>query len=165
MGSLYDFFAEIPQGCHTTAGYQNFCILSGRTFHHQFSRSIEATGSGVKDRPEIWHARQKYCYRDPCQISEREGSSISTSSGSEILRDGVIRRFTTSRSETQKRLSMWIELTGTKLQEITTEHRPYTYSISPEICTRFLLCCALLWLYIDWFSHIHQAYFTGTVAI
>ena len=31
------------------------------------------------------------------------------------------------------------------------------YSISQEICTRFLLCCALLWLYIDWFSHIHQA--------
>ena len=30
------------------------------------------------------------------------------------------------------------------------------YSISHEICTRFLLCCALLWLYIDWFSHIHQ---------
>ena len=27
------------------------------------------------------------------------------------------------------------------------------YSISQEICTRFLLCCALLWLYIDWFSH------------
>ena len=26
-----------------------------------------------------------------------------------------------------------------------------------------MLCCALLWLYIDWFSHIHQAYFTGTV--
>ena len=24
---------------------------------------------------------------------------------------------------------------------------------------------ALLWLYIDWFSHIPQAYFTGTVAI
>ena len=40
-----------------------------------------------------------------------------------------------------------------------------TYSISQEICTRFLLCCALLWLYIDWFSHIYQAYFTGTVAI
>ena len=39
------------------------------------------------------------------------------------------------------------------------------YSISQELCTRFLLCCALLWLYIDWFSHIHQAYFTGTVAI
>ena len=38
-------------------------------------------------------------------------------------------------------------------------------SISQEICTQFLLCCALLWLYIDWFSHIHQAYFTGTVAI
>ena len=37
------------------------------------------------------------------------------------------------------------------------------YSISQEICTRFLLCCALLWLYIDRFSHIHQAYFTGTV--
>ena len=34
-----------------------------------------------------------------------------------------------------------------------------------KFCTRFLLCCALLWLYIDWFSHIHQAYFTGTVAI
>ena len=39
------------------------------------------------------------------------------------------------------------------------------YSTSQEICTRFLLCCALLWLYIDWFTHIHQAYFTGTVAI
>ena len=24
------------------------------------------------------------------------------------------------------------------------------YSISQEICTRFLLCCALLWLYINW---------------
>ena len=35
------------------------------------------------------------------------------------------------------------------------------YSISQEICTRFLLRCALLWLYIDWFSHIHQAYFTN----
>ena len=41
----------------------------------------------------------------------------------------------------------------------------YMYSISQKICTRFLFCCALLWLYIDWFSHIHQAYFTGTVAI
>ena len=39
------------------------------------------------------------------------------------------------------------------------------YSISQEICARFLLCCALLWLYIDWFSHIHQAYFAGTGAI
>ena len=28
-----------------------------------------------------------------------------------------------------------------------------------------MLCCALLWLYIDWFSHIHQTYFTGTGAI
>ena len=41
----------------------------------------------------------------------------------------------------------------------------WRYSISQEICARFLLCCALLMLYIDWFSHIHQAYFTGTVAI
>ena len=40
-----------------------------------------------------------------------------------------------------------------------------SYSISQEICTRLLICCALLWLYIDWFSNIHQAYFTGTVAI
>ena len=41
------------------------------------------------------------------------------------------------------------------------------YSISQEICTRFLLCYVLLWLYPDWFIHIHQhqAYFTGTVAI
>ena len=39
------------------------------------------------------------------------------------------------------------------------------YIISKEICTRFLLCCALLCLYIDWFSHIHLDYFTGTVAI
>ena len=44
-------------------------------------------------------------------------------------------------------------------------HRTYDYSISQEICTRFLLCCALWWLNIDWFAHIHQAYFTGTVAI
>ena len=44
-------------------------------------------------------------------------------------------------------------------------HSIQWYSISQEICTRFLLCCALLWLYIDWFPHIHQAYFTGTVAI
>ena len=29
--------------------------------------------------------------------------------------------------------------------------REYSYSISQEICTRFLLCCALLWLYMDWF--------------
>ena len=39
------------------------------------------------------------------------------------------------------------------------------YSTSQEICTRLLLCCALLWLCTDWFTHIHQAYFTGTVAI
>ena len=48
---------------------------------------------------------------------------------------------------------------------VTTHYIHGAYSISQEICTRFLLCCALLWLYIDWFSHIHQAYFTGTVAI
>ena len=52
---------------------------------------------------------------------------------------------------------------------ITTDSRynsvPPGYSISQEICTRFLLCCALLRFYIDWFSHIHHAYFTGTVAI
>ena len=69
----------------------------------------------------------------------------------------------------------------------------YMYSISQEICTRFLLCCALLWLYIDWypkkyahgfvvlcfvvvmqsfimnshevFIHIHQGCFAGTGAI
>ena len=40
-----------------------------------------------------------------------------------------------------------------------------TYSISQETRTRPLLRRALLWLYIDLFSHIHQAYFTGTVAI
>ena len=28
---------------------------------------------------------------------------------------------------------------------------PVRYSIPQEICTRFLLCCALLWLYIDCF--------------
>ena len=39
------------------------------------------------------------------------------------------------------------------------------YSISQEICTRFLLCCALLWLYIDWFSHTHQAYSSGNLTI
>ena len=41
----------------------------------------------------------------------------------------------------------------------------FQYSISQEICTRLMLCCGLLWLYIDWFSYIPQAYFTGTVAI
>ena len=48
---------------------------------------------------------------------------------------------------------------------MTEPNWKYSYSISQEICTWFLLCCALLWLYIDWFSHIHQAFFTGTVAI
>ena len=48
----------------------------------------------------------------------------------------------------------------------TNFHIPMAqYSISQEICTRFLLCCALLWLYIDWFSHIHQAYFTGKATL
>ena len=61
-------------------------------------------------------------------------------------------------------------VTASRLHEIwrKTSYRSvnrYMYSISQEICTRFLLCCALLWLYIDWFSHIDQAYFTGTVAI
>ena len=53
------------------------------------------------------------------------------------------------------------------IQSIALSDKSYhdIYSISQEICTRFLLCCALLWLYIDWFSHIHQAYFTCTVAI
>ena len=63
---------------------------------------------------------------------------------------------------------MWILLIIPEMDYPTTclavwsGHR--IYSISKEICTRLLLCCALLWLYIDWFSHIHQANFTGTVA-
>ena len=52
------------------------------------------------------------------------------------------------------------ELPGSDLMDAVE-----SYSISQEICARFLLCCALLWLYIDWFPHIRQAYFTGTVAI
>ena len=56
---------------------------------------------------------------------------------------------------------IWLRCNSMRTNELKLE----TYSISQEICTRFLLCCALLWLYIDWFSHIHQAYFTGTVAI
>ena len=64
-------------------------------------------------------------------------------------------------SYTDKELSQhWLRL-GLSVWWLQT----ITYSISQDICTRFLLCCALLWLYIDWFSHIHQAYFTGTVAI
>ena len=46
------------------------------------------------------------------------------------------------------------------------------YSISQEICTRFLLCFALLWLCNraimnshELFIHIHQGCFAGTVAI
>ena len=57
-----------------------------------------------------------------------------------------------------------LDETKTKTIKLGVE-RGDIYSISQEICTRFLLCCALLWLYIDWFSHIHQAYFAGTVAI
>ena len=60
----------------------------------------------------------------------------------------------------------YLSVIGLKLIHIIKETLGVlVYSISQEICTRFLLCCALLWLYIDWFSHIHQAYFTGTVAI
>ena len=33
--------------------------------------------------------------------------------------------------------------------ELQQQRTSCTYSISQEICTRFLLCCALLWLYID----------------
>ena len=51
------------------------------------------------------------------------------------------------------------------MEEISSISKHCCYSISQEICTRFLLYCALLWLYIVWFPHIHQAYFTGTVAI
>ena len=57
---------------------------------------------------------------------------------------------------------LWVKSRYQGQEQVITSHR---YSISQEICTWFLLCCALLWLYIDWFSHIHQAYFTGTVAI
>ena len=39
-----------------------------------------------------------------------------------------------------------------------------TYTVYPKKYAHGF-CFALLWLYIDWFSHIHQAYFTGTVAI
>ena len=46
------------------------------------------------------------------------------------------------------------------------EENEYTFTVYPKKYAHvFLLCCALLLLYIDWFSHIHQAYFTGTVAI
>ena len=52
----------------------------------------------------------------------------------------IILQWTLNSRETSHTLLLWMR-----------------YSISQEICTRFLLCCALLWLYIDWFSHIHQA--------
>ena len=82
--------------------------------------------------------------------------------------------------ETMVRLVIWDAIAPimTSLQWYATEIRHIARSLlcfvvvryqpfSPlqYIRTRFLLCCALLWLYIDWFSHIHQAYFTGTVAI
>ena len=57
------------------------------------------------------------------------------------------------------------KFTSVSVMSATTTSLHFMYSISQEICTRSLLCCALLWLYIDWFTHIHQAYFTGTVAI
>ena len=64
-------------------------------------------------------------------------------------------------------INLWLHILLNLCWPLNTSVRMRTcmYSISQEICTRFLLCCAFLWLYIDWFSHIHQAYFTGTVAI
>ena len=44
-------------------------------------------------------------------------------------------------------------------------HHWHKVQYIPRNMHTVLLCCALLWLYIDWFYHIHQAYFTGTVAI
>ena len=51
------------------------------------------------------------------------------------------------------RKKIWTFGTGVRLAPyITWVVNPIaTYSISQEICTRFLLCCTLLWLYIAWF--------------
>ena len=71
-----------------------------------------------------------------------------------MINDVLIDRF---------RPSLWINSTWYPWCFISITLRDWRlYSIFQEICTRILLCCALLWLYIDWFSHIHQAYFTGT---
>ena len=44
-------------------------------------------------------------------------------------------------------LEEWIRSVPNGLLNVKSQHD--NYSISQEICTRFLLCCALLWLYID----------------
>ena len=48
---------------------------------------------------------------------------------------------------------LWVLSTSSKVDNWSPVRVRYRtmYSISQEICTRFLLCCALLWLYIDWF--------------
>ena len=70
-----------------------------------------------------------------------------------------------SASEVLKYLQNWISNNHFVLLLSNRFRAGAGATVSQEICTRFLLCCALLWLYIDWISHIHRAYFTGTVAI
>ena len=49
-------------------------------------------------------------------------------------------------------MSQCMEIISSPLPIQTGANKASWYSISQEICTRFLLCCALLWLYIDLFS-------------
>ena len=49
----------------------------------------------------------------------------------------------------RKCLYMWTCVNGVISQPHDNNPLTGMYSISQEICTRFLLCCALLWLYID----------------
>ena len=96
-----------------------------------------------------------------CRITESFVSQISKSSRTlvkHIISGLSIVLFISNYDSTVTSKGHW------KTDHLKKMSRCNSSSISQEICTRFLLCCALLWLYIDWFSHIHQAYFTGTVA-
>ena len=94
------------------------------------------------------HVRQSYIDYEYLYAYIKKGAHVQWSGGCSNKPWSVVRSVVTFQGFLGTRMAMY-----------------RTYSISQEICTRCLLCCALLWLYIDWFSHIHQAYFTGTVAI
>ena len=88
--------SRVPHNCRSGARQlcPDFCLSSGQTFCHQISWSIEATGTGVKTAASPWNltCTPATLLPRPLPISSRIG----------ISRDQVIRRLTTSRSETQK---------------------------------------------------------------
>ena len=60
-------------------------------------------------------------------------------------------------SKTKMKLEKWILFDSVPI-------RMFKLQYIPRNMHTVLLCCALLWLYIDWFSHIHQAYSSASKA-